>query len=811
MMSASTRLTVAAALATFLGALPLSGSFSDWGWLGHTVGAIALIAAVGLALRAVRAPAWAVVVGQLIALLLFATAAFASAEALGGIIPSLGSFEQFRVLANDGLDDIQYLAAPIPPSTEMIAMTAIGVGVIAIVVDFVAAGLRRPAIAGLALLALFAVATSVTNGVPWIEFGMAAAGYLVLLAVEERERLLAWGRVITAHDSASGPAFAAPAPAGATVRQRPRYATASRIGVVTLAVALIVPAAVPGLSRNLLAKVGAGADGVGNGDNGTTGDSLSPFTRLKGSLTESATTTLFTVTSTVDNPYYLRTIVLDQYTPAGWRASGDDDDTTRIGPGLPLGPQVQQLQSQGQTRQVSSVITIGQYSDSYLPIYYSASSVSSPPSSSGTRRSSSWQYDAELGEVSSSRLTTSPGEQYTVTAVEPKPSQAALSAAAPVAANDPIMKRWGDLPAINSKVLQITQDAVGDATTPWAKSVALYNYFTDGRNGFQYSLQTAGGSSNDALLDFLTNKQGFCEQYASAMAAMLRIEGIPSRVVLGYTSGTYDAASKTWTVTNLDAHAWVEGYFTGIGWVEFDPTPLGDGRTQYEPYLPAPTTTPNEQPTEDQPTADSSTDVEQAPESSSDLITTLPTTDDTSSGSAISASTAIAIAIAVVVIALLLIPAATRAAARRRRSALARGPDPGLAAHAAWDEMTATAIDRGVQLPATDSTRALARRLLAVPSLDEPAKSAITLIADAEERSVYARHAGVEGDLAAALRTARHGLLSGLSRGRRCWIALAPRSVLAGAGRGQSRLALRYTQTRDRLAAAARGLLPSNR
>ena len=50
------------------------------------------------------------------------------------------------------------------------------------------------------------------------------------------------------------------------------------------------------------------------------------------------------------------------------------------------------------------------------------------------------------------------------------------------------------------------------------------------------------------------------------------------------------------------------------------------------------------------------------------------------------------------------------------------------------------------------------------------------------------------------------------SRGQRCWIALAPRSVLTGAGRtGQSRLTLRYAQTRDRLAAALRGLLPSNR
>jgi len=54
---------------------------------------------------------------------------------------------------------------------------------------------------------------------------------------------------------------------------------------------------------------------------------------------------------------------------------------------------------------------------------------------------------------------------------------------------------------------------------------------------------------------------------------MLRFLGIPARVAEGFTSGTYDSGSKTWTVTDHDAHAWVEVWFDRYGWLPFDPTP----------------------------------------------------------------------------------------------------------------------------------------------------------------------------------------------------------------------------------------------
>ncbi len=75
-------------------------------------------------------------------------------------------------------------------------------------------------------------------------------------------------------------------------------------------------------------------------------------------------------------------------------------------------------------------------------------------------------------------------------------------------------------------------------------------------------------------MDFLTTKRGYCELYASAMAYLVRAAGIPSRVAIGFRNG--HPAGDRISVTNHDAHAWVEVYFSGIGWVPFDPTPPGE-------------------------------------------------------------------------------------------------------------------------------------------------------------------------------------------------------------------------------------------
>src|SRR5204862_7560665 len=66
---------------------------------------------------------------------------------------------------------------------------------------------------------------------------------------------------------------------------------------------------------------------------------------------------------------------------------------------------------------------------------------------------------------------------------------------------------------------------------------------------------------------------GYCEQFATAETLMLRALGIPARLVTGYATGDYDPVLNQAVVRERDAHAWVEAYFPGHGWVPFDPTP----------------------------------------------------------------------------------------------------------------------------------------------------------------------------------------------------------------------------------------------
>jgi transglutaminase-like putative cysteine protease len=77
------------------------------------------------------------------------------------------------------------------------------------------------------------------------------------------------------------------------------------------------------------------------------------------------------------------------------------------------------------------------------------------------------------------------------------------------------------------------------------------------------------------LTAFLSkDKTGYCQHFSGAMALMLRMVGIPSRVASGFSAGSRDEDNENrYLVTDLDAHSWVEVYFTGIGWVSFDPTP----------------------------------------------------------------------------------------------------------------------------------------------------------------------------------------------------------------------------------------------
>jgi transglutaminase-like putative cysteine protease len=96
------------------------------------------------------------------------------------------------------------------------------------------------------------------------------------------------------------------------------------------------------------------------------------------------------------------------------------------------------------------------------------------------------------------------------------------------------------------------------------------------KNNYSYTLNPPRGKGLTPIDDFLFyTKQGYCEQYATSMALMLRSIGIPSRLVTGFLEGEWNSFGEYLIIRQQDAHSWVEAYIEGIGWLRFDPTASG--------------------------------------------------------------------------------------------------------------------------------------------------------------------------------------------------------------------------------------------
>jgi hypothetical protein len=118
----------------------------------------------------------------------------------------------------------------------------------------------------------------------------------------------------------------------------------------------------------------------------------------------------------------------------------------------------------------------------------------------------------------------------------------------------------------------VARRLAAQAATPYAFVASVERYLSPAR-GFTYNENPP--LARYPLATFLfANRKGYCQQFSGAMAMLLRMGGVPARVAAGFTTGTFDRSHGQWVVTDRDAHAWVEAWFPGYGWVRFDPTPI---------------------------------------------------------------------------------------------------------------------------------------------------------------------------------------------------------------------------------------------
>ncbi len=126
-----------------------------------------------------------------------------------------------------------------------------------------------------------------------------------------------------------------------------------------------------------------------------------------------------------------------------------------------------------------------------------------------------------------------------------------------------------ELPA---RVGQLAREVGASATgNSYDQAIAIRDFLIDYRYNLSISAPPEGSDGVDHFL--FTSREGYCDYYASSMAVMLRAVGIPSRYVLGYAPGGFDAGRSEHVVRELNYHSWPEAYISGHGWIAFEPTP----------------------------------------------------------------------------------------------------------------------------------------------------------------------------------------------------------------------------------------------
>ncbi len=132
------------------------------------------------------------------------------------------------------------------------------------------------------------------------------------------------------------------------------------------------------------------------------------------------------------------------------------------------------------------------------------------------------------------------------------------------AVETPAGREWAGLYRLN-------QSVVGDEVEPYRVALAIQSYLSGPE--FEYSLRPPESDFESPYAAFLFDTHiGYCQHFAGTMALLLRFNGIPARVVVGFAQGA-EQSKGVYLVRRNDAHAWVEAYFPGAGWAQFDPTP----------------------------------------------------------------------------------------------------------------------------------------------------------------------------------------------------------------------------------------------
>jgi len=663
------------------------------------------------------------------------------------VVPTPQTLTAMWQASQDALRGISEQAAPVRVTQEFVFLTSAGTWAVTTAADGLAFRARQPLLALVPVLGLFVFPAFIRDSSPaWYAawFLLGGAG---LLLFESRARLATWGRWVSSPSARPGAGWRLPLTRAAS--------TGRWMLAVAGLLALALASTLPGYGQGPLLDYRSGP---------AVGDSISinPFVSLRTRLNSDRNIPMFEVEASGSS--YWRLLTLDRFDGTTFTASSP----TQV---LPFSGDTGPDQDAGApTAEITQRFTIRQLGGPsvYLP------AAPAPVSVRAGRR----VYQSPRNRDLTLQQRLRPGLSYTVVSRVLKPT--AVQLAGPKDYTGVVgIGSYLDTSSVDAEVRRLALSKVEGRETPFDKALAIQDYLRS--SAFKYNLDvpmlSTGGNQLRRFL--LSVREGYCEQFAAAMAMMARIVGIPARVAVGFTPGV--PQGERFEVGSKDAHAWPELYFPGVGWVRFEPTPRGDGQVDVPGYtsgtgrLTTPSTTPPAGSTPggstQSTTPGGSEQLQRQNEEPGAAI------GSSQSGGQRAARRGL-IAAVVLLVLLALVPAtklgrnlmARRQASRRPRDVVAE----------AYKELTGWAGDAGIGRRAAETPHAYARRMSG--EFEDDASP----LADLTELYVSAEYArdGPDGEQAhqawRLARAARSRLAPRLGWRRRVGAVLSPRSLVSG-------------------------------
>ena len=611
--------TALSVVATWANLLALAGLVAGNRWFGVACVAVLLVGVAVAVTRALVRTWWLPsVVGTVVALLGIVLR-YGSPPGRAQFLPDLDAVGRAWATAQQGVAVVNDSLVPMPDVRPGEMLLVLGALTVLVLVDLAAVALGVPAVAGLALLALW---------IPAIVLGFPAGAWPVVWGATGYLVLLAYG--------------AAPAHARAGVRRRAVTATAGALCLAVLGVTAGTPlTTLPGWATMSLPQLGGppvgplelsddldlrdslgtrssqvvmryrvtdleppeeladpGTDGSGDGTadadaaqadatvdtagsdtagsdtagsdtagsdaapaEGSDGEDAPPGGAPGPSPTATPSPTGVVVNARAVGP--LRAFTLATFDGRLWQRT-ESEDLAEWDPALLLAsdPEVRGTAPQPEDGALAQVdVQVESLRERRLPL-------STFPRTLVV--DGRWGYDDERDEVIGSQTTRS-GLTYSMLVQIPDLTAADLRRAEVGAPPNgdlyTAVPDTGHSEDVAALAAEVTEGAEG----PYRQALELQTWLRSVAN-FTYDTRVPPARSDDAVWDFLQDRRGYCVQFATAMAMMARTLDIPSRVGVGFLPGEAQG-DGTYVVTGRLAHAWPELYFEDHGWVRFEPTP----------------------------------------------------------------------------------------------------------------------------------------------------------------------------------------------------------------------------------------------